>query len=244
MEIRATVVLSFGGASGAATTLNEEVSMSAEDKERAVRGPYAKTAAVRRRIIDACFEVFTESGYRATTMKAVAERAGISQRGLVHHFRDKEELLAAVLEARDENTSSGHPELGAAGGLASLVRTHLETMTHPEVLELHTVLSGEAVSPTHPAHDYYLERYSNLRLYLAASFDSLRDQGRLRSTADSAVLASMVLGLMDGLQVQWLFDPASVDVEQALELFLSSIGAEPGNPGDPRKGVGEGASAR
>jgi AcrR family transcriptional regulator len=203
--------------------------VSDDDGGRGVRGPYAKTAGVRRRIIDACLEVFTESGYRATTMKAVAERAGISQRGLVHHFRDKEELLAAVLETRDENTSSGHPDLGAPSGLASLLKTHLETMTHPEVLELHTVLSGEAISHDHPAHAYYLERYSNLRLYLAASFDALRGEGRLRSTADSAVLASMVIGLMDGLQVQWLFDPASVDVERAMELFLASIGAEPGD---------------
>ena len=217
--------------------------MSDEDGGRAVRGPYAKTAGVRRRIIDACLEVFTESGYRATTMKAVAERAGISQRGLVHHFRDKEELLAAVLEARDENTSIGHPELGAPSGLASLVKTHLETMNHPEVLELHTVLSAEAVSPAHPAHAYYLERYSNLRLYLAASFDALRSAGRLQSTADSAVLASMVIGLMDGLQVQWLFDRASVEVERALELFFASIGVEPGDAHAMSAAIGADVSA-
>ncbi|HWS51841.1 MAG TPA: TetR family transcriptional regulator, partial [Microbacterium sp.] len=121
--------------------------MTADNAERGARGPYAKTAAVRRRIIEACLEVFTESGYRATTMKAVAERAGISQRGLVHHFRDKGELLAAVLEARDLDTAAGHPGFGDMGGVASIVETHFRTMLQPEVLELHTVLSAEAVSP-------------------------------------------------------------------------------------------------
>lgn len=176
--------------------------MSTDGREATGRGPYAKTAGVRRRIVEACLEVFIESGYRATTMKAVAERAGISQRGLVHHFPDKEELLAAVLEARDRRTGPGHPELGNARALAKVLRTHFETLAQPGFPELHTVLSGEAISRDHPAHGYYQERYASLRLYIAASFDALRAQGRLRSPIDSGTLATMVIGLMDGLQVQ------------------------------------------
>jgi AcrR family transcriptional regulator len=192
----------------------------------ATRGPYAKTAGVRKRILAACLEVFTESGYHATTMKAVAERSGISQRGLVHHFRNKEELLAAVLEARDEASSLGHPQLGDIRGAAEMVSVHLETMHQREVLELHSVLSGEAISSDHPAHEYYRDRYTNLRHYLAASFDALRAENRLASPADSAMLASMVVALMDGLQVQWLYDAESVNVERALNLFFDSIGAD------------------
>jgi AcrR family transcriptional regulator len=203
--------------------------MSEDATGASVRGPYAKTAGVRSRILSACLEIFAESGYRGTTMKAVAERAGISQRGLVHHFRDKEELLAAVLAARDEASGPGHPVLGSAGALAAVVRTHFETMRHRDLLELHTVLSGEAISPDHPAHDYYRERYSGLRLYLAAAFDALREEGRLRSPADSGTLAAMAVALMDGLQVQWLFDAKSVDVERAFAVFFESIGAELGN---------------
>lgn len=200
--------------------------MTTDHVERAARGPYAKTAGVRRRIIEACLEVFTESGYRATTMKAVAERAGISQRGLVHHFRDKEELLAAVLAARDDATGAGHPAFGDPAGIAEMVRIHFETMHQPEVLELHSVLSAEAIAEGHPAHVYYAERYTGLRLYLAASFESLRADGRLQSPADSATLAGMVVALMDGLQIQWLYDRKSVDVEHTLDAFLRMVGAD------------------
>ncbi|HEY6931951.1 MAG TPA: helix-turn-helix domain-containing protein, partial [Marmoricola sp.] len=55
----------------------------------------------RERILAAAADVFAETGYRATTMLAVAEAAGISQTGLVHHFPDKQLLLAAVLDRRD-----------------------------------------------------------------------------------------------------------------------------------------------
>ena len=205
--------------------------MSADNGEHAVRGPYAKTAGVRRRIIEACGEVFKESGYRATTMKAVAERAGISQRGLVHHFRNKEELLAAVLEARDEASGAGHPDFGRAEGVEDMVRTHLDTMKQPEILELHSTLSAEAIAADHPAHGYYAQRYTSLRVYLTASFDALRAEGRLHSAVDSATLASMMVALMDGLQVQWLYDPGSVDVEKALTVFLNAVVADADTPG-------------
>src|SRR4051794_20654891 len=66
------------------------------------RGPYAKTALVRQQIVASATEVFAEFGYWATTMKEVAARAGISQRGLAHHFAEKAELLRAVIDARDE----------------------------------------------------------------------------------------------------------------------------------------------
>jgi AcrR family transcriptional regulator len=200
------------------------------DETRGTRGPYAKTAGVRRRIIEACLEVFTESGYRATTMKAVAERAGISQRGLVHHFASKEELLAAVLEARDQADGREMPALGHSEGVRAALGRHLENMRRARLLELHTVLSAESVSPEHPANQYYADRYAELRFYLSAAFDALREQGRVRTSADSATLAAMVIGLMDGLQVQWLFEHDSVDVEHAFDVFFDSIGVDLDEP--------------
>lgn len=193
----------------------------------AARGPYAKTAAVRQRIVDACLEVFTESGYRATTMKTVAERAGISQRGLVHHFKDKEELLAAALRYRDEiEEAETGTWLGSPRALLTAVRSHLANIRRHSLLELHTVLSAEAVFPDHPAHEFYADRYSGFRFYLASSFDALREEGRLTSAARSETLAAMVIALMDGLQVQLLYTPDAVDVEEAFALFFESIGLD------------------
>ncbi|MBB2939957.1 AcrR family transcriptional regulator [Amycolatopsis bartoniae] len=41
-----------------------------------VRGPYAKTAGRVEHILDATAELFAASGYRAATMKDIAQRAG------------------------------------------------------------------------------------------------------------------------------------------------------------------------
>ena len=51
------------------------------------RGQYAKTAAVRQRIIESCVDAFSQTGFHGATMKDIARRAGISQTGLLHHFQ-------------------------------------------------------------------------------------------------------------------------------------------------------------
>ena len=56
----------------------------------------------REQVLSAAAALFAEQGYRATSMVAVAEQAGLSQTGLLHHFPSKELLLAGVLQRRDE----------------------------------------------------------------------------------------------------------------------------------------------
>ena len=62
----------------------------------------ASSAATRRQVLDAATQVIGTNGYGATSMAAVAQAAGISPSGLAHYFSSREELLAAVLERRDE----------------------------------------------------------------------------------------------------------------------------------------------
>ncbi|PYC77194.1 TetR family transcriptional regulator [Streptomyces tateyamensis] len=56
-------------------------------------------AAARAQVLAAAAELFTRDGYAATTTRAVAERAGLRQGTLYHHFAAKEDILATLLEA-------------------------------------------------------------------------------------------------------------------------------------------------
>lgn len=50
----------------------------------------------RRRMLDAAYDLFCESGYRATTMAAIAERAGVAVQTLYFTFHTKDALLQEV----------------------------------------------------------------------------------------------------------------------------------------------------
>jgi len=51
----------------------------------------------RERILDAFQELIIESGERAATLGAVAERAGVSKGGLLYHFGSKEALIDGLM---------------------------------------------------------------------------------------------------------------------------------------------------
>ena len=70
---------------------------------RKPRGQYGKTAARRQEIVDAAVEVFGTMGYNKGSLREVADRVGMSQAGLLHHFPSKESLLEAVLTWRDDD---------------------------------------------------------------------------------------------------------------------------------------------
>lgn len=55
-----------------------------------------KAANTRRRMVDAAYDLFCESGYRATTMAAIAERAGVAVQTLYFTFHTKDALLQEV----------------------------------------------------------------------------------------------------------------------------------------------------
>jgi AcrR family transcriptional regulator len=59
------------------------------------------SAPTRERIIDAASALFYGEGIRAVSMDAVAAKAGITKKTLYYHFRSKDDLIAAHLQARD-----------------------------------------------------------------------------------------------------------------------------------------------
>jgi AcrR family transcriptional regulator len=63
-----------------------------------------KTAVrTRERIVQAAAKLFHGEGIRAVSVDAIAEKAAITKRTLYYHFRSKDDLIAAYLEARDQS---------------------------------------------------------------------------------------------------------------------------------------------
>jgi AcrR family transcriptional regulator len=189
---------------------------------RKPRGEYAKTEAKRLAILDAALEVFAESGFRAGSLREVAQRVGMSEAGLLHHFRNKSTLLQAVLDHRDDlaRTIVDFEEADGVEALRGLVRLAQVNAASPGVVELYCVLSAEATAPDHPAHAYFVRRYEYVREVIGAAFRRIADSGRLLPGVDPGRAAVTTIALMDGLQVQWLLEPSSTDMAEALSEFF------------------------
>ena len=193
---------------------------------RKPRGSYAKTEARRREILEAGITVFATNGFRSGSIREIADVVGMSQAGLLHHFSNKNELLAGVLELRDAKGSEYANTSPAAGietirGLVRLVDYNATEL--PGLIELHCVLSAEATSPEHPAHDYFARRYQWGLSLLTEAFETMRIAGQLTPGADPASVARSIVALSDGLQVQWLLSRESVDMAEELRNYLRPL---------------------
>src|SRR5436309_15049875 len=72
----------------------------------------------RQKILQAAFTVLARQGYENTSIKDIAEEAGVAQ-GLVHyHFKSKQQLVLAVLAEVCREMEFGDAQ-GAAGAQAA-----------------------------------------------------------------------------------------------------------------------------
>lgn len=195
------------------------------------RGAYAKSAQRRREILQAGVQVFSESGYRSGSIRDIAERVGISQAGLLHHFASKSELLEAVLTHRDDiardsmSQDRGWPH--GADMLRALVQLVRNNQRTPGLVALFCVLSAEATSPDHPAHAYFQNRSEFVLRTIRIGLEEAQAVGELAADVDPSSAARQLTALMDGLQVQWLLDPTGLDMGDEVQRFAQSLVSVP-----------------
>jgi AcrR family transcriptional regulator len=72
-----------------------------------------KALATRRRILAAAYELLCELGYAATTIAAIAKRAGVAEQTLYFTFRSKPAILTEVIHASVAGFDRWTPTLDA-----------------------------------------------------------------------------------------------------------------------------------
>ncbi|MFF1633293.1 TetR/AcrR family transcriptional regulator [Leifsonia sp. NPDC058248] len=187
------------------------------------RGPYAKTAERRRQIVEEAYRLFATRGYHGSSLREVATAAGMSQSNLLHHFASKEELLLAVLERRDDLGGAEEPSAKEGTFDERIVAQAQHNESIPGLIALYSVLSAEATTVDHPGRDFFLRRYDALRAGYEDEFEALRRQGRLREGVEPATAAASVIALWEGIQLQWLYTPAVIDVGATLRAYLDLV---------------------
>jgi TetR/AcrR family transcriptional repressor of mexJK operon len=113
------------------------------------RPPAADSLKLRDTILGVATELFLEQGYGATSIEAVAARAGVSKRTFYDRFQDKATLFAAVVHGiinhirppPDVPLLAGGSLPGILRRLAGLI---LGATLSPQAIALHRLVTGES----------------------------------------------------------------------------------------------------
>jgi AcrR family transcriptional regulator len=176
----------------------------------AKRGPYRKGEAKRSEILQTALEIFAVEGYRGTSLRKVAAQCGLSMPGIMHYFSSREDLLTQVLMKRDEEARARH---GDPETLPTALEIIGENQQTPGLVELFVSLAAAASDTGHPAHAFFDERYRAFRDTLAQRVASAQREGRMRPDVPAERLATLILAVADGVQLQWMTD-RTIDMRQ------------------------------
>ncbi|HEX2696138.1 MAG TPA: TetR/AcrR family transcriptional regulator [Anaerolineales bacterium] len=77
-----------------------------------------KGERTRQAIEEAAFGLFMEQGYHATSMRQIADKAGLALGGIYNHYSNKDEIFQDIVEARHPYRHILPAILAAQGGTA------------------------------------------------------------------------------------------------------------------------------
>src|SRR5436190_22187797 len=130
-------------------TLYSEPGAGDQPRGHGGRPSRLESAQLSDRILDVATALFLSDGFGATSIEAVAKRAGISKRTFYHRFTGKEMLFEAVVRRLVERwTPPLDATLFEGSSLAETLRRAGEYMLGvaltPEALALHRMVTAEA----------------------------------------------------------------------------------------------------
>jgi AcrR family transcriptional regulator len=180
----------------------------------------AKGEDRRQRILVAAQRLLTRSGSRGTTLGQIAREAGVSPAGLLHHFESKEQLLHAVLDARDADDLANADLKGdPVENLRKVARRYERS---PELIGMFTVLLTENLTPEAALHDRFLDRYRLSVEIIAKGIRRGQQAGKYRQDLDPAIKAAEIVAFLTGMETSWLLDP-SLPLTAVFHEYTSSL---------------------
>ncbi|EWH02709.1 TetR family transcriptional regulator [Halomonas sp. BC04] len=152
-------------------------------------------------------QLFVQEGFDRTTVRMLAQEMGIKSGSLFHHFRDKQEILAAVIEEGTQNALSlARHALEQCGDspeerLHAMARAHLETLLTDRNAHVVALYEWRRLGTEARAHLSHLrDAYEGL---WEAVIDEALDGGLIHG--DRFLVSRFVMGALNWT-VRW-YDP-------------------------------------
>ena len=183
--------------------------MATMRKKKAVKTP--KGDQTRKLILDTALEMFRERGYEQTTMRAIAEKAGVSLGNAYYYFRSKEYLIQAFYQVtHDHHVALALPALEKDDTLKTrlltVVRLKIETLKPYH--QFAGVLFKTAADPQSPLNPF-ADEANPVRQASIELFEKVVEGSKARIPKDlRAELPYLLWVYHMGIILFWIHDPS------------------------------------
>lgn len=192
----------------------------------------ADVAAERKdQIVRATVECITKHGYHNFSMQDVARTAGVSK-GIIHYyFLNKDDLMMSVLGK-------------VAGDIERVILSDMESSEDPQrKIEIYIEVVFDVVRSTREYYQVNMDFWTQInqkdevREVISKHYEKFREtastviregisQGKFKKV-EPVAFSSFMIAVIDGLSLQFLFDPEGFEYEentkQATEIILNAL---------------------
>ena len=149
--------------------------------DKPVRKQQQRSVVTQQKLLDAAIEAFSENGFKGTSTRDIAERAGVHHPLITYHFKNKDKLWRAAADKvfRDFRRSLAeslehHQDECPKQRMASMVKAYVYYAKSQPAL--HKVMVQEASYPS-PRLDWLIE--THLKPFFDATFVMLEELQKL-----------------------------------------------------------------
>ena len=174
---------------------SEPMALDPSEVDSPPRRGRPRRADASEAILDATLELLAERGFHATTMDAIAERAGVAKNTIYRRWQAKDDL---IIDAFSHFTAGLELRAGDDGDVYRLLREHARNVadlySDPLASRLLPGLLGELQRDAAFADAYAKRVVKPLRDPVVALLAVARERGELRPDADPQQIADMLVG--------------------------------------------------
>ena len=199
--------------------------------------------ARRKQIVDTAIRTIASRGYSQTSLAEIAREAGISKGVISYHFEGKgdliEEILARLMHEPAEYIKRlVDAHVTAADKLRAYIAANFEfAKSHRNHLLALVDLWGSRDSSEDRSR-FDSEAYGPSRRYLSRILETAQERGEL-GPVPAKTMASVIQAAIDGVLLQWAFDPDAVDLDacrdEIQEMITGHIAVRRGESIDRRR---------
>jgi AcrR family transcriptional regulator len=186
------------------------------------------TEETKTTLLKAAKQLVVEQGYANTSVRDLAGVAGTNISAVNYHFGSRENLLNEALLDFFVVWAGRHAEVDidpAAEPLQQFAERSRPMVEGIEAAQPNFVMALEALLQARRSpelHRRFIEHYADLRRRTSESMAETKDGSEL-SPRSREVVASYIIAVADGLQLQALLDPSAIPTADELAAFYEGL---------------------
>ena len=173
------------------------------------------------RIIEAARRVISKNGIAGSTMRGIAEEAGLSTGAIYHYYSSKEQVLYDVMDESLSESSriaeeSRRGEATKEELIDEIYKNILKRFEKKDENRVHFYLAQEAILGDNELKDKLKEKYKQWVEKTEDLFQSIYGK---ESTKYNKAFATLLLGAIDGVILQLMLSANPAEIEDIAEVY-------------------------